>query len=126
MPVAQARQVFFLWLERVAPGTSDHRSGPGKQVHESCSWGEMPHLNLSEDEAAALIKALYDTINDDRYPPVATYRNSKSDPCEAQTRTGRPRTLTGAQGNAGQFYSHWPLPSKNLQQSGMESGRVSE
>jgi len=28
----------------------------------------MPHLNLSEDEAAALIKALYDTINDDRYP----------------------------------------------------------
>ena len=68
MPVAQARQVFSLWLERVAPGTSDHRSGPGKQVHESCSWGEMPHLNLSEDEAAALIKALYDTINDDRYP----------------------------------------------------------
>ena len=118
---------FFPYGLSASPrGTSDHRSGPGKQVHESCSWGEMPHLNLSEDEAAALIKALYDTINDDRYPPVATYRNSKSDPCEAQTRTGRPRTLTGAQGNAGQFYSHWPLPSKNLQQSGMESGRVSE
>ena len=60
---------FFPYGLSASPrGTSDHRSGPGKQVHESCSRGEMPHLNLSEDEAAALIKALYDTINDDRYP----------------------------------------------------------
>ena len=28
----------------------------------------MPHLNLSEDEAVALMKGLYDTINSDRYP----------------------------------------------------------
>jgi hypothetical protein len=28
----------------------------------------MPHLELSDDEAAALIKELHDTIHNDRYP----------------------------------------------------------
>jgi hypothetical protein len=28
----------------------------------------MPHLDLSDDEAAALINELHDTIDNDRYP----------------------------------------------------------
>jgi len=38
----------------------------------------MPHLDLSDDEAAALIKELHDTIHNDRYPFSERIRTLKA------------------------------------------------
>jgi hypothetical protein len=53
------------------PCATSHRSVLLDQVHQRHQRphiGIMPHLDLSDDEAAALIKELRETIDNDRYP----------------------------------------------------------
>lgn len=40
--------------------------------------GLMPHLGLSDDEAAVLIKKLHDTVHNDRYPFSGRIRTLKA------------------------------------------------
>jgi hypothetical protein len=39
--------------------------------------GLMPHLDMSDDEAAALMKELHDTVHNDPHPPSPRFRTLK-------------------------------------------------
>jgi hypothetical protein len=56
----------------------------------------MQHLDLSDEEAAALIKELADITGNDRYP-FSAHPDVEGDPRQTQTRAG-PRTPATAEG----------------------------
>jgi hypothetical protein len=66
-------------LERrpVLPLTARCRS-TGSSGGERPHIGLMPHLDLSDDEATAPIKALHDTVHNDRYPFLERVRTLKA------------------------------------------------
>jgi hypothetical protein len=56
----------------------------------------MPHFDLSDDEvAAALIKELHDTLDNDRYPTVSAHPDAEGHSRQAQARAG-PRAAAAA------------------------------
>ena len=59
--------------------------------------GVMQHLDLTDEEAAALIKELADITGNDRYPFSPRNPDPEGDPDQTQTRAG-PRALAAAEG----------------------------
>ena len=55
----------------------------------------MPHLDLADDETAALTRELHDIVENDRCPVLASH--AEGDPRQAQTGAG-PRALAAAEG----------------------------
>jgi hypothetical protein len=73
----------------------------------------MQHLDLSDEEAAALIKELADITRNDRYPFSSRIPDSEGDPGEAATETG-PRApaaegVRSAASNGRQEAPHRPV-----------------
>jgi hypothetical protein len=57
----------------------------------------MPHLDLSDDKAAALVKELHHTIGNDRYPLFSAYTHPQGDPSETPIESG-PRVFAAVEG----------------------------
>jgi hypothetical protein len=55
------------------------------------------HLDLSDDEAAALTQELHDIVENDRYPLLAAHPHAEGHTREAQTGAG-PRALAAEEG----------------------------
>jgi hypothetical protein len=55
------------------------------------------HLNLTDEETAALTKELHDYRRERPLPPVTSHPHPEGDPREAKTRAG-PRALAAAEG----------------------------
>jgi hypothetical protein len=67
------------------------------------------HLDLSDDEAAALTQELHEIVEDDRLPVLAAHPHTEGDPRQAQTGAGA-RALAAAEGVCSAASRQIPAP----------------